>query len=31
VRDAKILTLNQPQVLQKAEEYRARIKASLAK
>lgn len=30
VRDAKILTLNQQQVLQKAEEYRAKVKASLA-
>src|SRR5262245_38886622 len=29
VRDGKILTLNQALVLQKAEEYRARIKASL--
>jgi 5-methylthioadenosine/S-adenosylhomocysteine deaminase len=29
VRDAKILTLNQQLVLQKAEEYRAKIKASL--
>jgi 5-methylthioadenosine/S-adenosylhomocysteine deaminase len=30
VRDAKILTLNQQLVLQKAEEYRAKIKASLS-
>ena len=29
VRDAKILTLNQPQILQKAAEYRDRVKASL--
>ena len=31
VRDAKILTLNQALVLQKAEEYRAKISASLKK
>jgi 5-methylthioadenosine/S-adenosylhomocysteine deaminase len=29
VRDAKILTLNQPQILQKAAEYRDKIRASL--
>lgn len=29
VRDGKILTLNQPQILQKAEEYRSKIRASL--
>jgi 5-methylthioadenosine/S-adenosylhomocysteine deaminase len=29
VRDSKILTLNQPQVLQKAAEYRAKIRISL--
>jgi 5-methylthioadenosine/S-adenosylhomocysteine deaminase len=29
VRDAKILTLNEPAILQKAEEYRAKITASL--
>ena len=29
VRDAKILTLNQPQILAKAAEYRTRISASL--
>ena len=31
VRDSKILTLNQALVLQKAEEYRAKISASLKK
>ena len=31
VRDSKILTLNQAMVLQKAEEYRAKISASLKK
>ena len=31
VRDAKILTLNAPQILQKAAEYRAKIQASLTK
>jgi 5-methylthioadenosine/S-adenosylhomocysteine deaminase len=29
VRDAKILTLNEPQILQKAAEYRAKVSASL--
>src|SRR5262249_55346723 len=29
VRDARILTLNQQQILQKAEEYRVRIRSSL--
>ena len=31
VRDSKILTLNQALELQKAEEYRARVSASLKK
>jgi hypothetical protein len=29
VRDGKILTLNEPQILQKAAEYRAKVAASL--
>ena len=29
VRDARILTLNEPQILQKAAEYRGKVAASL--